>query len=66
MTSLCYKESQVGRVLLLLGLLIESIEFYEKEFRRPRVFTEKVFSEVESKFGNAMCVNLTSAILGIR
>ena len=30
MTSLCYGESHVGRVYLLLGINLESIEFYQK------------------------------------
>ena len=65
MTSLCYEESYVGRVLLLLGIILESIEFYEKGLIRPRVFIKEVFSKVEFKFMRDTCVNLASAIFGI-
>ena len=65
LTSLCYEESYVGRVLLLLGIILESIEFYKKGLIRPRVFIKKVFSKVEFKFMRDTCVNLASAIFGI-
>jgi hypothetical protein len=61
MTSLCYEESQVGHVLLLLGILIGSIEFYKKGFVHPGVFIKKVFTRVMSKFENSTCDNLMGA-----
>ena len=65
LTSLCYEESYVGRVLLLLGIILESIEFYKKGLIRPRVFIKKVFSKVEFKFLGDTCVSLASAIFRI-
>jgi hypothetical protein len=65
LTSLCYEESYVGRVLLLLGVILESIEFYKRGLIRPRVFIKKMLSKIKFKFIGDTCVSLASAIFGI-
>ena len=64
-TRLCYRESYLGRVLLLPGIILGCIDFSKKGLVRPRVFIRKVFSMVEFKFMRDTRVNLASANLRI-
>ncbi len=51
-------------IYLLLEMISESIEFFQKGLLRPAVFIKKVFRGREFKLFIDPCVNLMSANLG--
>ncbi len=60
-TCLCYKESNVGCVYMLLRENFRGIKFYQKDLIRSRVFIRTVLKCTKFKSVRKQCVSLNRA-----